>query len=110
MSFDIKSTDKFAKSFKKLAKKYKNFKKDYKYLLETLKANNHTAVQVTGDIYKIRLQNSSNPKGKSGGFRVVYFLKTEENTIYLLDIFSKNEMDNIKKHKLIEMQNTCNIQ
>ena len=103
MNFSIERTEKFSKSFKKLAKKYKNIASDYAKLIDTLKSGNHNAKEITQNIYKIRLQNTSNPKGKSSGFRVVYFLKTEENTIYLLDIFSKNEMTNIKTHKLLEM-------
>ncbi|SMN02573.1 hypothetical protein SPONN_1318 [uncultured Candidatus Thioglobus sp.] len=107
MSFNIERTDKFSKSLKKLAKKYKNIKKDYQYLLEILNDKNHNAIQVTENIYKIRLQNSSNPKGKSSGFRVIYFFKTKADTLYLLDIFSKNEIDNVKAHKLIEMAKSC---
>ena len=89
MSFRVERTDKFSKSFKELAKKYKKFASDYEKLIDTLESGDHNAVKVTENIYKIRLQNSSNPKGKSGGFRVVYFLKTEQSTLYLLDIFSK---------------------
>jgi mRNA-degrading endonuclease RelE of RelBE toxin-antitoxin system len=96
MKFNIERTDKFSKSFKKLAKKYKNIKQDYAKLLEILQSNNN-AIKISENIYKIRLQNSSNTQGKSGGFRVVYFLKTSKNTIYLLDIFSKNEVQNIDK-------------
>jgi mRNA-degrading endonuclease RelE of RelBE toxin-antitoxin system len=88
MKFNIERTDKFSKSFKKLAKKYKNIKQDYEKLLEILQSNNN-AIKISENIYKIRLQNSSNTQGKSGGFRVIYFLKTSKNTIYLLDIFNK---------------------
>jgi mRNA-degrading endonuclease RelE of RelBE toxin-antitoxin system len=102
MKFNIERTDKFSKSFKKLAKKYKNIKQDYEKLLEILQSNNN-AIKISENIYKIRLQNSSNTQGKSGGFRVIYFLKTSKNTIYLLDIFSKSEVENIDKNKIKEM-------
>jgi mRNA-degrading endonuclease RelE of RelBE toxin-antitoxin system len=102
MKFNIERTAKFSKSFKKLAKKYKNIKQDYEKLLEILQSNNN-AIKISKNIYKIRLQNSSNTQGKSGGFRVIYFLKTSKNTIYLLDIFSKNEVQNIDKNKINEM-------
>jgi mRNA-degrading endonuclease RelE of RelBE toxin-antitoxin system len=102
MKFNIERTDKFSKSFKKLAKKYKNIKQDYEKLLEILQLNNN-AIKISENIYKIRLQNSSNTQGKSGGFRVIYFLKTSKNTIYLLDIFSKNEVSNIDKNKIMDM-------
>jgi mRNA-degrading endonuclease RelE of RelBE toxin-antitoxin system len=102
MKFNIERTDKFSKSFKKPAKKYKNIKQDYEKLLEILQLNNN-AIKISENIYKIRLQNSSNTQGKSGGFRVIYFLKNSKNTIYLLDIFSKNEVSNIDKNKIMDM-------
>ncbi|WP_428087487.1 type II toxin-antitoxin system RelE/ParE family toxin [Candidatus Thioglobus sp.] len=103
MSLKIKRTIKFSKSFKRLAKKYKSIAIDYVNLIDSLESGNHNAVEISNNIYKIRLQNSSNPKGKSGGFRVVYFFKTKANEIYLLDIFSKNETNSIHKSKLQEL-------
>ena len=100
MSLKDKQTNKFSKSFKKLTKKYKNILYDYEKLVDILQSGIHNAIEVSENIYKIRLQNTSNSKGKSGGFRVVYFLKTKTDTIYLLDIFSKNEIKNINKDKL----------
>ena len=103
MKYKVERTDKFTKSFKKLAKRYQKIAIDYAKLIDILEKDNHNAVEVAENIYKIRLQNTSNPQGKSSGFRVIYFLKTDADTIYLLDIFSKNKMKNIKKHTLIDM-------
>ncbi|CAB5494841.1 hypothetical protein THERMOT_181 [Bathymodiolus thermophilus thioautotrophic gill symbiont] len=103
MNFSVRRTKRFTRSFKRLNKRYKKLADDYKKLVDVLEVGNHNAIEITKNIYKIRLQNTSNPKGKSGGFRVVYFLKTKENTLYLLDIFSKNEISSIKKDKLIQM-------
>ena len=50
-------------------------------------------------MYKIRLKNSSINKGKSGGFRVIYYLITKENTIEIMNIFSKNEKENLTKEE-----------
>ena len=103
MSLKILETKGFLKSFKRLGKKYRKLVYDYEKLVDALETDNHNAVKVTENIYKIRLKNSSNIKGKGSGFRVVYFLKTKTNIIYLLDIFSKSEMDNINKNKLVEL-------
>ena len=103
MSLKILETKGFLKSFKPLNKKYKKLVYDYERLVNSLETGQHNAVEVAENIYKIRLQNTSNPQGKSSGFRVIYFLKTDADTIYLLDIFSKNKMKNIKKHTLIDM-------
>ncbi|SMM98525.1 hypothetical protein SPONL_2233 [uncultured Candidatus Thioglobus sp.] len=107
MNLKIVETKYFSKSIKRLSKKYRKLVYDYEKLVDILATENHNAIQVTENIYKIRLQNSSNPKGKSSGFRVIYFFKTKADTLYLLDIFSKNEIDNVKAHKLIEMAKSC---
>lgn len=109
MNLKIVETKYFLKSLKKIGKKYRKLVYDYEKLVDILETGNHNAVQVTENIYKIRLQNSSNLKGQSSGFRVIYFLKTKSDTLYLLDIFSKNEIDSIKSHKLLEMAKSYNL-
>jgi mRNA-degrading endonuclease RelE of RelBE toxin-antitoxin system len=103
MNLKIIKLSKFTKSVKKLAKKYKNLANDLTTLNKELNKPNNNSIKISENIYKIRLQNSSNIQGKSGGFRVIYFLKIDKNTIYLLDIFSKSEVENIEKHKIIEI-------
>jgi mRNA-degrading endonuclease RelE of RelBE toxin-antitoxin system len=45
-------------------------------------------------VYKARLPNSDARRGKSGGYRVVYYLETEEQTV-LLTIYSKTDQVDI---------------
>ena len=52
------------------------------------------------DCYKIRIANSSIPTGKSGGFRVITFVKIEQEKIILLTIYSKTEKENISDDEL----------
>lgn len=46
------------------------------------------------DTYKVRIKNSDNQKGKSCGYRVLYYLKTQDDVI-LLEIYSKSEQENL---------------
>jgi mRNA-degrading endonuclease RelE of RelBE toxin-antitoxin system len=49
---------------------------------------------------KIRLADKSKGKGKSGGFRILYYLAIQEADsikIILMTIFDKSELDTIKK-------------
>ncbi|WXT99980.1 MAG: hypothetical protein Ctma_0686 [Catillopecten margaritatus gill symbiont] len=103
MKPEILEIHSFKKSVKKLAKKYKRFADDYEGLINTLELGNHNAVDLGDNFYKIRLKNSSSNQGKSGGFRIVYFFKALDNEIYLLDIFSKSDIDTIKKPVLQAM-------
>ncbi|SMN01113.1 hypothetical protein SPONN_2211 [uncultured Candidatus Thioglobus sp.] len=96
----------FTKSAKKLAKKYKKLAYDLEVLEGELQNGAKTAINLDNDFYKIRLKNSSIPQGKSGDFRVVYFFKTKNNEIYLLDIYTKNIIENIDKDKLLDLVKT----
>jgi mRNA-degrading endonuclease RelE of RelBE toxin-antitoxin system len=39
-------------------------------------------------------------RGKSGGVRIIYYFKPNDNEIWLLTIYSKNEVENIPAHIL----------
>jgi hypothetical protein len=39
-------------------------------------------------------------KGKGGGVRIIYFFKKNDDEIWLLTIYSKNEIENIPAHVL----------
>ena len=45
--------------------------------------------------YKIRIAIKSKGKGKSGGGRVITYLLSEQNELYLLTIYDKSEFDNV---------------
>jgi mRNA-degrading endonuclease RelE of RelBE toxin-antitoxin system len=101
MNLKINKTQKFNKSVKKLYKKYKNLIQDLINLEEQLQ-NPTNAIFLGNGLYKIRLNNSSNNKGKGSGFRVIYFFKTSDNEIYLIDIYTKNQLENINKNILLD--------
>ncbi|MEN5212866.1 type II toxin-antitoxin system RelE/ParE family toxin [Elizabethkingia anophelis] len=43
---------------------------------------------------------SSKGKGKSGGARLITYVKVHESTIYLTSIYDKSEKDNITDNEL----------
>jgi hypothetical protein len=47
----------------------------------------------TGGIRKARAARGNS--GKSGGLRILYYLLLEDEMIYLLDVYAKNEQDNL---------------
>lgn len=68
--------------------------------METLlSSGEYSSIDLGNDCYKMRLPNSSIPTGKSGGFRVIYYKKVEE-TIYLLTIYSKSDIESIDDEQL----------
>ena len=52
----------------------------------------------SGGVRKIRWAISG--KGKSGGVRVIYYFKKQDDEIWLLTIYSKSEIENIPAHVL----------
>jgi len=53
--------------------------------------------------YKIRLANSSIPTGKSGGFRIIYYHIDTNGTLYLMSMYSKNELENIDDKIILQI-------
>jgi mRNA-degrading endonuclease RelE of RelBE toxin-antitoxin system len=55
-------------------------------------------VRGSGGVRKVRWAVSG--RGKSGGVRVIYYFKRQDDEIWLLTIYSKSEMDTIPAHIL----------
>ncbi len=55
-------------------------------------------VPKSGGVRKVRWAISG--KGKSGGVRVIYYFKKQDDEIWLLTIYSKSETENIPAHVL----------
>jgi mRNA-degrading endonuclease RelE of RelBE toxin-antitoxin system len=55
-------------------------------------------VRGSGGVRKVRWAISG--RGKSGGVRVIYYFKRQDDEIWLLTIYSKSEMDTIPAHIL----------
>jgi len=98
----------FKKYFKLYNKKYKSLKSDIKALEKQLLENPTSGTYLGDNLYKIRLAIKSKNKGKSGGFRVVTYMVTEQNNnieIRLIILYDKSDISNIKKEELIKLIN-----
>ena len=95
MNLNIKTLSCFNKDVKKLFKKYKQLPNDLKLLRDELSENPKSGIELGNGCYKIRLANSSIPTGKSGGFRIIYYYIDSDDNLYLMSMYSKNELENI---------------
>jgi mRNA-degrading endonuclease RelE of RelBE toxin-antitoxin system len=80
-----------------LAKKYHHIYSDVQPFIEQLQHGEFIGNQVQGSgytIFKVRIRNSDTSRGKSGGYRVIYYLKTAIAVI-LVTIYSKTEQADI---------------
>ena len=55
-------------------------------------------VSGSGGVRKLRWAMAG--KGKSGGVRVIYYFKKQDDEIWLLTIYSKSEVENFPAHVL----------
>jgi mRNA-degrading endonuclease RelE of RelBE toxin-antitoxin system len=93
----IALTPRFKKDLRELAKRYRSIRTDLQSLTEQLQAGETPGDQVAGiqyQIFKVRLKNSNIQKGKSGGYRVIYYLKTDTKII-LTTIYSKSDLSDV---------------
>ena len=94
MSYNVELSPNFKKEAKRLTKKYPSLKKELAELFIQLEENPTLGTPLGNEIYKIRLAVASKNRGKSGGARVLSFVKIEHTTVLLFAIFSKGEVDN----------------
>jgi len=104
---EIEYGEGFKRQLKRLARRYRQIKKDIDPIINALIAGETPGDQVTGTdytLYKVRAKNSDSNRGKSGGYRVIYYLKT--NTHYtFVTIYSKSDQEDIASDVLDRMIN-----
>lgn len=91
----------FEKQLKKLAKKYSLIKGDISKFVEDFDIFHSQSVTIKNNLFKVRLANSNKNKGKSSGYRIYYYLKVDD-TVYLLTIYDKSEIESINESILDE--------
>ena len=100
MSYSIELSSNFKKEAKKLIKKYPSLKIELAKLFLELEQNPTLGIPLGENIYKIRLAIASKNKGKSGGARVLSFVKVTDTRVLLFSIYSKGEIDNLSENEI----------
>jgi len=106
MANRISYTIVFEKYFKRYAKKYRSLSNDIKELESILLENPKLGIDLGNGLFKIRLAVKSKNKGKSGGFRVITYLLTEnagDSNITLLILNDKSDIEDIPKSDLLDL-------
>ncbi len=100
MKYNVLSIPPFDRQLKRLAKKYPSLKTEYAALLDELEDNPRKGTSLGNNCFKIRLSIASKGRGKSGGARVITHLYVEDETVFLLAIYDKNEQADITDKEL----------
>jgi len=84
-------------------KKYKSLKSEITNLIAELETNPTKGTPLGNDIYKIRLAIKSKGKGKSGGARIMSYVKVTQTEVLLFSIYNKSEKDTISDKEIKEL-------
>lgn len=103
MSYEIVFTPSFEHSVKRLQKRYPDVKQDVRLAIQVLLNAPRLGVVIPGGYgaRKIRLKNSNLTRGKSGGYRLIYYVEEAPAArIYLLLLYAKSETETISRREL----------
>jgi len=98
-----------ASSFKRSVKRLKRFpcvKDDVQVAIEALLERPRIGVVIPGGhgTRKLRVRNSDLTKGKSGGYRLIYYVEDRPTpTIYLLLLYSKSARNDVTCRELEQL-------
>jgi mRNA-degrading endonuclease RelE of RelBE toxin-antitoxin system len=102
LSVEVFFTPEFKRNVRALARKYPHIRSDVQPLIDQIQRGEMIGDKVQGTgytIFKVRIRNSDVKRGKSGGFRAIYFLKTP-TAVILVTIYSKTEQSDISPAKI----------
>ena len=97
MKSRIESTHRFDRESRRLVRKYKSLRTELHQLRDQLQQGQRPGARLSGigySTFKVRLPNQSARRGKSGGFRVIYY-EHADTLVLLLVIYSKTEYADI---------------
>jgi mRNA-degrading endonuclease RelE of RelBE toxin-antitoxin system len=94
---DVRFTPEFKRNLRVLSKRFRHLRSDIEPVIEQLQAGNFIGDQIphTGyALFKVRVRNTDARRGKSGGYRLIYYLRTPLSVV-LITIYSKSEQSDV---------------
>ncbi len=98
----VSFTPEFKRNLRKLAKKYRHIQSDLQPILDELASGSKPGDQVPRvryEVFKVRASNSDASKGKSGGYRLIYHVKSESEVV-LVTVYSKTEQADVSPEEI----------
>ena len=102
MRTSVKPTRRFRSLLRKLSRKFPSVFDELDRLEGQLQQGERPGSRyrrMGGRVYRVRLPNRSARRGKSGGFRVAYYLETE-TTVFLLAICDRKDCAELNESTL----------
>lgn len=95
-------TPEFKRAVRKLSRRYRSLRSDLQSLLDQLDTGETPGDQLQNThypTYKVRVQNSDARRGKSGGYRVIYYIRHIEKTV-LVTVYSKSDQEDMPSEEV----------
>lgn len=111
MLYKIVPTPKFQNDIKHYRKRFKNVTKDLDKIIGKLATgeligDNVPKVkikEIDEEIRKVRVINTDSNKGKSNGYRLIYYVVKKDGTIFLLTVYYKKDKENITPDEIAQL-------
>ncbi|MBS1547945.1 MAG: type II toxin-antitoxin system RelE/ParE family toxin [Bacteroidetes bacterium] len=97
---EVVVTATFKRRYKPLAKRHRSLEQDVLGLISSLEELSMQGTPLGKDCYKIRLAVSSKGGGKSGGARVITYVRLVKGKVYLLTIYDKSDQSSLSAKEL----------
>ncbi len=103
MPYNIRTIDHFDRSVKRLVRKHRSLGDDLRTLFDSLQEDPTQGASLGKGCYKVRMTISSKGRGKSGGARVITYVKVTDEAVFLLTIYDKGEKGDLDPGELEEL-------
>lgn len=95
---EVLMTSDFSREYKQLRKKYRSLVDSLNALIDNLAIDGAQGVEISPNIYKIRVPIAEKNKGKRSGARIITYLRIENGQVWLLHIYDKSEINDLPDH------------
>jgi mRNA-degrading endonuclease RelE of RelBE toxin-antitoxin system len=99
---EIRFTPEFKRNLRALAKRYRHIRSDLEPILHQLQNGETPGDQIPGTgytLYKVRVRNSDARRGKSGGYRIIYYIQTPTSVV-LITLYSKSDQSDVSAEEV----------
>ena len=106
INYDIVLSPSFKRSIKKLKKRFPSVKQDVELAIEVLLEHPTLGTVIPGGAggRKFRVKNSDLERGKSGGYRLLYYIEEQKvHRLYLLLLYAKSDRETISLQEIQQL-------
>ena len=97
-------TNEFQKQIKRLGKRFRSIRDDVEPIITQLAAGQTLGDRLQGighPVFKVRVPNRDARRGKSGGYRLLFYLPLSERVVLLI-IYSKTDVSDVATSEILK--------